>query len=321
MRRLVKAIGRLMSPAGSSKGRVTAILQALLVAFLWATSWVLIKDGLEEIPPLVFAGVRYFLAFLILLMVFLIGLRRGPASSLPRRMWGRLIIFGFLMYAVAQGAMFVALNRLPAVTLNLALNFTSLGVALVGAAWLSEKPTTLQWAGIALSIIGAAVYFYPAALPRTQILGMLAALICISANILATVVGREVNSSRLYPPLQLTLVSMGAGSIVLLAVGLVVEGVPSISLRNWIYILWLAAVNTAFAFTLWNHTLRTLTAAESSISTGTMLLWIPILAVLFLGETLTVQQILGLAGVGAGAVLVQLRGRAEAGTADASGRL
>jgi drug/metabolite transporter (DMT)-like permease len=222
-------------------------------------------------------------------------------------MWGRLIVYGLVMYAVAQGAMFVALSHLPAVTLNLALNFTSLGVALVSAAWLSEKPTTLQWVGIALSIVGAVVYFYPAAIPRAQIFGLLAALICLSANILATVVGREVNSTRLYPPLQLTLVSMGAGSIALLAVGLAVEGIPSISPRNWIYILWLAAVNTAFAFTLWNHTLRTLTAAESSISTGTMLLWIPILAVLFLGETPTGQQVLGLLGVGAGALLVQLR--------------
>jgi drug/metabolite transporter (DMT)-like permease len=301
-----------MKPAAAPRRRVTAILQALLVAFLWATSWVLIKDGLQEIPPLVFAGVRYFVAFIILLAVFLIGARTRPAAPLPRRMWGRLIVYGLVMYAVAQGAMFVALNHLPAVTLNLALNFTSLGVALVSAAWLSEKPTTLQWAGIALSIVGAVVYFYPAAIPRAQLFGLLAALICLSANILATVVGREVNSSRLYPPLQLTLVSMGAGSMILLAVGLVVEGIPSISPRNWIYILWLAAINTAFAFTLWNHTLRTLTAAESSISTGTMLLWIPILAVVFLGETLTAQQVLGLVGVGAGAVLVQLRGRARA---------
>lgn len=302
-----------MTPVPLPGRRVTAILQALLVAFLWATSWVLIKGGLQEIPPLVFAGVRYFLAFLILLAVFLLGVRKTPAAPLPRRMCGRLIVFGLVTYAIAQGAMFIALLHLPAVTLNLALNFTSLGVALVSAAWLSEKPTTLQWAGIALSIVGAVVYFYPAAIPRAQIFGLLAALICLSANILSTVVGREVNSARLYPSLQLTLVSMGAGSMILLAVGLLVEGIPSISPRNWIYILWLAAVNTAFAWTLWNHTLRTLTAAESSISTGTMLLWIPILAVLFLGETLTVQQILGLVAVGAGAVLVQLRGRDRAG--------
>jgi drug/metabolite transporter (DMT)-like permease len=44
-----------------------AVAQALLVTFLWSTSWVLIKWGLADIPALVFAGLRYTLAFLILL--------------------------------------------------------------------------------------------------------------------------------------------------------------------------------------------------------------------------------------------------------------
>jgi len=46
--------------------RVTAVLQALFVTFLWSTSWVLIKIGLEQIPALTFAGLRYSLAFLCL---------------------------------------------------------------------------------------------------------------------------------------------------------------------------------------------------------------------------------------------------------------
>jgi len=298
-----------MEPRAFSRRRIAAVLQALFIAFLWATSWVLIKFGLQDMPPLVFAGVRYFLAFIILLIVFLVGARKRSVTPFPRRMWGRVVIFGLLLYAVAQGAMFVALSYLPAVTLNLILNFNTLGVALVSAAWLSEKPTGLQWTGIALSLAGAIVYFLPAAVPQAQMYGVLAAVVCLSANVLAVIVGRDVNSARLYSPLQVTLLSMGVGSIALLAAGLSVEGIPSISLRNWAFILWLAAVNTAFAFTLWNHTLRTLTAAESSISTGTMLIWIPILAVLFLGEHIMPKQLLGLIAVGAGTLLVQLRSR------------
>lgn len=294
--------------AGSSSGkRLTAILQGLFIAFLWATSWVLIKFGLKDIPPLVFAGVRYFLAFLILLVVFVVASRRSPSVMLPRPMWGRVVIFGLLLYTVAQGAMFVALNYLPAVTLNLILNFNNLGAALLGVIWLSERPTWLQWAGITLALIGALVYFLPVDIPQAQWVGVLAALVCLVANIVAVTVGRQVNSSRNHPPLLITLISMGVGSAVLLAAGLLVEGIPTISLMNAIFILWLAAVNTAFAFTLWNHTLRTLTAAESSICTGTMLIWIPILAVLFLGETLDAKAIIGLAAVGAGTIIVQLR--------------
>jgi drug/metabolite transporter (DMT)-like permease len=289
--------------------RLTAILQALFIAFLWATSWVLIKFGLEDIPPLVFAGVRYFLAFLILLVVFRVTARRAPATVLPRSMWGRVIIFGLLLYTVAQGAMFVALSYLPAVTLNLILNFNNLGTALLGAIWLSERPTRLQWTGIILALVGTLIYFLPASIPQAQWYGVLAALICLTANIGALTVGRRINSAREHPPLLITLISMGVGSTVLLVAGLLVEGLPTITLRNGLFILWLAAVNTAFAFTLWNHTLRTLTAAESSICTGTMLIWIPILAVLFLGETLDAKAILGLAAVGVGTIIVQLRGR------------
>ena len=40
---------------------------------------------------------------------------------------------------------------------------------------------------------------------------------------------------------------------------------------------WLALVNSAFAFTLWNRTLRTLSATESSVINNTMLIQIAIL--------------------------------------------
>ena len=46
---------------------ITAIMLALFVTFLWSTSFIIIKLGLKEIPPLVFAGLRYSIAFVVLL--------------------------------------------------------------------------------------------------------------------------------------------------------------------------------------------------------------------------------------------------------------
>jgi drug/metabolite transporter (DMT)-like permease len=71
-------------------------------------------------------------------------------------------------------------------------------------------------------------------------------------------------------------------------------------------------VNTAFAFTLWNLTLRTLSATESSIINNAMLIQIPILAVLFLGESLTWRELIGLIVAGIGILLVQLGRRKQA---------
>jgi drug/metabolite transporter (DMT)-like permease len=43
-----------------------AVLEALFVTVLWSSSWVLIKTGLRDIPPLTFAGLRYAIAAAIL---------------------------------------------------------------------------------------------------------------------------------------------------------------------------------------------------------------------------------------------------------------
>jgi len=47
---------------------------------------------------------------------------------------------------------------------------------------------------------------------------------------------------------------------VLLASGSAVQGLPYLTLTHWVIITWLAAVNSALAYTLWNRTLRTLAA-------------------------------------------------------------
>ena len=129
-------------------------MQALLVTFLWSSSWVLIKIGLGEIPALPFAGLRYSLAFLCLLPLALRSPERGRISQLPAGEWLRLILLGFLFYACTQGAQFLSLVYLPAATANLALSFTSILVALLGIVFLGEAPSTGQWGGTALFLFG-----------------------------------------------------------------------------------------------------------------------------------------------------------------------
>ena len=68
----------------SQPAHLTAVLQALLVTFLWATSWVLIKIGLKDIPALTFAGLRYTAAFLCLLPFALRANRRDRLCNETR---------------------------------------------------------------------------------------------------------------------------------------------------------------------------------------------------------------------------------------------
>ena len=118
-------------------------------------------------------------------------------------------------------------------------------------------------------------------------MGLGVAVLCLAANAASSVMGRRVNRGGRLPARLVTFVSMGVGALVLLLVGGLTQGLGKSSGQHWLIIGWLAVVNTALAFTLWNYSLRVLSAVESSILNGLMLPQIAILAYVFLQERLT----------------------------------
>ncbi len=284
-----------------------AVLQALFVTFLWSSSWVLIKIGLEHIPALSFAGLRYVLAFACLCAFALRSLQLTALRHLSARTWAQLALLGLLFYAVTQGASFLSLAYLPAVTASLLWSFTSIIVALLGILLLDERPTLAQWAGSALYLLGVLIYFYPVALPTQEIIGLTVASVGVLANAFSAILGRCVNRDGELDPLTVTVASMGIGAVVLLAAGVGAQGLPRLTPLHWAIVAWLAVVNSALAFTLWNRTLRTLSAIESSIINNTMLFQITLLAWAFLGERLALKQVIGMVLAGLGALTVQMR--------------
>jgi len=93
----------------------------------------------------------------------------------------------------------------------------------------------------------------------------------------------------------------------LLITGILVQGLPKISLMSIGIVVWLGMVNSAFAYTLWNHSMRALTAAESSLINSAMLAQIAVLAWLFLGERPGERALIGLVFVAVGIFIVQLK--------------
>ena len=217
-----------------------AVLQALVVTFLWSSSWVLIKMGLKEIPALPFAGLRYAIAFLCLLPFTLRTTVRAQLRRLGTGDWLVLVILGVLYYAVTQGAQFLSLEYLPAASANLVLSFTSILVALLGIPILGEAPSASQWMGIGLAVLGALVYLNPENPPTNQALGFGVAVLGLLTNSLSSILGRRANRSKTVGPLIVTVISMGVGSAVLLPVGIWVQGFPDLTLESWIIVLWLA---------------------------------------------------------------------------------
>lgn len=284
-----------------------AVLQALFVTFLWSTSFVLIKKGLDDIPALTFASLRYALAFGLILAMVLRSGKMEQVRQLSRHEWGWLALLGVVYYSITQGSQFLALERLPAVTLSLMLNFSAIIIAVISIFWLAERPSPLQWVGMLIFMSGVLVYFYPISLPASEWVGIGIGAVSVLSNSLGSVLGRYINRREQIPAQIVTLVSMGIGAGLLLSVSLWVDGLPRLSLENWLLLAWLAAINTAFAFVLWNHTLRILPAMESSIINNTMLIQIGLLAWIFLGESINFREGVGMLIAFLGILTVQLR--------------
>ncbi len=292
-----------------TRGRAIAL--AVFVTFLWSTSWILIKVGLqrEQLDPVSFAGLRYGLAALILLPLGWPALRRARPWAAGRGLMLRAAVLGLLLYAVAQGAQFAALDVLPAATVSLVLSSTPVAVAILSRRHGTEGATRIQAWGIAVLVAGVLLYFGLEAIPAGALLGVAVAAVGMLATAVGAQLGRTLARDAMDAfggAVALTGLTMAIGAAVLLAGGVALEGIPQLSATGWLICGWLAVVNTAFAFTIWNHTMRRLTAIESSVLNTAMLVQIAILAWVFLGEALDLRQIAGLSLALSGVLLVQI---------------
>lgn len=287
--------------------RVKALLLAVLVTIIWSTSWVLIKIGLKDVPALTFAGLRYMLASLIFFPLLIKKSMRDQIKQLSSRDWLSMVSLGVILYLFGQGGQYLGLAFLPSVTVSLILNLSALFVALVSSVTIKERLTWLQWVGVLLNLAGVLIYFNPSNGGTGSWLGWMFAFLSLLGNSIGSIIGREVNRKAHIHPLVITGISMTIGSVLMLITGIAWQGLPALSAQSiWIIII-LAVVNTAVSFTLWNYTQQTLMATETTILNNTMLVYISILAWIFLDEKQTSLGIVGLALALLGAMVVQIR--------------
>ena len=288
--------------------RHRALVAALAVTVLWSSSWVIIRVGLRQdrLPPLTFAGLRYVTAAAALwVAVALSRPARGQLAGLTRRRVGHLAMLGLVFYALTQGAQFVAIDSQPVATTSVFLTLTPLVVGLTSGRLLSERLGRAQAAAAVLVPAGAVAYF-TGTLGVTSA-GLAACVVALAANAGGSLLGRGINRDATTTPLVTTTVSMTTGATVLLAAGAGAEGWPALSWQAVAIIAWLAIINTAVAFTLWNFSLRHLTAGESSVVNNAMMPQIALLGWLFLSEPPAPWQWAGMLLVSAGVAIGQHR--------------
>jgi drug/metabolite transporter (DMT)-like permease len=231
---------------------------------------------------------------------------RTSMKGRPKRWWGMLTFYGIVYITATQGTQFLGLYYLPAITFSLILNLTPIIVLIIAIPWLREQPSAVETGLILIGIFGVILYFYPLDFVGVSILGLFIGIISLLANSFASIIGRAINRARDTPPLVVTGIMMSIGSIFLILFGLITEPIVSLSLMSWVYVLWLAAINTALAFYLWNKAMRVLRAIDMTLINSTMMPQIVILSIIFLGEYPNYLDWIGLIILAVSVAAVQL---------------
>lgn len=121
------------------------------------------------------------------------------------------------------------------------------------------------------------------------------------------VLSRKLAKGRGVSIIQLAAIPLAFGGGSLLLLGLATEGIFRLSLPGVAIILCLAVINTIFAYLLFYHSLRVLTALELHVLLNLSPIGTAVLAGVILGERLNPIQIAGMITVIIGVSLVQWR--------------
>jgi O-acetylserine/cysteine efflux transporter len=281
---------------------------AFLIVAVWGTNFVVIKAGLDELPPFLFATLRFVAC--ILPFVFFI--------ARPRVRWRWLALYGVVLGAGQFGLMFSAMRAdispgMASLVVQVQVFFT-IGLSM----WLfHERARAATWVGTLLAAAGLAVIGFHldatiTALGVALVIG--AALGWAVANVIVKGAARDSaqpidmlgfmvwSSLFAVPPLLLLTVAFEGWS----------EGIHAMaaaSVAAWGAVAWQAVGNTLFGYAAWSWLI---TRYDAAVVTPYALL-IPIFGMgssaLVLGESLPPWKLAAAAMVLGGITLITLAGR------------
>ncbi|HSV37055.1 MAG TPA: EamA family transporter [Ramlibacter sp.] len=226
------------------------LMLALAVVFVWGTNFVVIKWGLAEFEPFLFAALRFGLS--IVPWIFFIP---RPAVA-----WARLAMFGVLLGAGQFGLLFLAMRAdvtpgLASLIMQSQVFFTiALSMALQGERVRGPQVLAMALAVGGIGLIGwQSVSAGDASITPLGLALLLAAAACWAfANLVARRAGK-VNA------LAFIVWSSPFSIPPLLVLALYFHGWPAMvqslqhaSLGGWAAVLWQAVGNTLFGFGVWN---------------------------------------------------------------------
>ena len=221
----------------------------LLLCLIWGSTWLFIKLGLNDLPPFIFAGIRFVIASAILFAII-----KARRLSLPRTSadWKLLAITGVLSFSFNYGLVFWGEQYVSSgLAALLQATIPAFGLVIAHFYLPGERLTTVKILGVVLGVAGVGVVFSnQLRVAGPQALAGCAALVFGSAcaayaNVLVKARGSKLN------PAILAGGQMVFGLVPLLVVGILLEGNPL--QFHWtrmaiIALFYLAIVGSVIAF-------------------------------------------------------------------------
>src|SRR5215472_316105 len=280
-----------------------------IIYFVWGSTYIFIRIGVHEVPPLLFAAVRFFTAGLLLVAWTL---ARRESWPTPRQ-WGSISVLAALIFVCDYGLLFWAEQSVPSGIAAVIMATIPVFIASAEILLLRTQRMTLQLAGaLLIGIGGVAVLMARSFHLGTAPINTVGAAALIAAAIFWSVA--SVMTRKLALPSSKVL-SSGAQMLVggaMLAIVAVAVGEPrrfdpaAVTGQGWFALIYLIVMGSIVGFTSYVWLIH----HESPTKVGTYAYVNPVVAVLlgyFMGgEPLGVRTILGTVLVLASVLLITL---------------
>jgi drug/metabolite transporter (DMT)-like permease len=288
---------------GAKEWMMLAVLSGL-----WGASFFFFKILVAELPPFTIALGR--VAFAAVALNLLLAARR-EALPAGRRIWASFAVMGLLNNVAPFVLILFGETRISSGLASI-LNATTPIFTVIAAHFLTanEKLNWSKVVGVLFGFLGVMVLIGAGVvlnLGRGDLAGELACLLASLSYAFASVYGRRF---RGIAPLKVATGQLTASALILLPISALVDHpwvLPAPSPKIWLAFAGLSLLSTAAGYILYFRVLAVAGATNLALVTFLLPISAMTLGVLFLGESVSPQALMGMAIIGLGLAAIDGR--------------
>jgi len=282
-------------------------LLLLLLSVIWGGSFLFARVAVQEVPPLTLVLARVALAALALTLLLF---WKNNSFQHSWKLWGAFAVMGILNNIIPFTFIFYGQQEIGAGLAAIINAMTPAWVVLIAHFTTKDERLSLnKITGIGLGFFGVAILIGLDALAGLGA-SAFAQILVLGATIsygFASVYGRRFAS---VPPIETARGQLTMSTLIMIPIALIIDNpwtlpMPS-SAAIWSIIM-LALVCSAYAYILFFRILSSAGAVNVSLVTLLVPVSAIILGILILGETLALRQLLGMAIIMAGLIVIDGR--------------